>query len=212
VIERVDNLGRRSLARRARGASVVLLLVLGLGGGVGVPYHRYHRAETRHERAVQSTGRLTELRSEIAAFEAAGGFDRLEQVRRAAAEQVPAELSVTGARGATLLLCGASGLELSTLAIGELADPGIEGGGLGVREVDLTGVGTPEALRRLTRGWRELGYPADLLECRLSRESGERGVFEITATLGLYQSAPWLAATTAEPEGGSELPGEEAPR
>lgn len=212
MIERVDNLGRRSLARRARGASVVLLLVLALGGAVGVPYHRSHRAETRHERAVRSTGRLTELRSEIAAFEAAGGFDRLEQVRRAAVEQVPAKLSDTGVRGATLLLSGASGIELSTLAVGELADLGIDGGGFGVREVDLTGVGTPEALRRLTRGWRELGYPADLLECRLSRESAERGGFEITATLGLYQSAPWLAATSAEQNGGTELPGEEAPQ
>ncbi len=211
MIARADNLRGGLLRRSARGLTFVVTLLVGLGGGLGVPVYDLREVEVRHERAVRGTARLAELRREMREFEAAGGFDRLERARLEATGQIPGVLTPTTVHGAMQVLARTCGFDLDTLNIGELKVADLESAhdGIGLCEVSISGSGSPMALQRLIDQWRGLGYPTRLLQCRLDRGTAERMEFDITATLGLYQSAPWLTEDDAESDEDEEIPGGE---
>lgn len=68
MIARADNLRGGLLRRSARGLTFVVTLLVGLGGGLGVPVYDLREVEVRHERAVRGTARLAELRREMREF------------------------------------------------------------------------------------------------------------------------------------------------
>lgn len=139
-------------------------------------------------RAESRAARCTELERRLAAFEAAGGVERVRAAARSTARVVVPFASTVEMHAAVRLACAEAGLELERLDVGEPATVSDEEGELDLerRDVELGGQGSFAALADAVRLLASRGYPARVTQGSFERTTPLGSRFEIHAVLAMF--------------------------